>query len=287
MGLVIQLIDNYLTFSRYDIVVGGTSTAHKVLAGSYVLLLNTMSWWLFYTIFPFFYDQNSLAWTNAIIIFASWVDFACYAAFDIFYSGAVVFIIFSTRLKLGSSARARDLSLLGIRALFHTLFSIVGIFCYAFIIPEGILVQNIFSCTGIHFFLNSKIDPDWFMRRLGVSIVKGEGSQSIQSMSSAKSASRVALDDSERGSRGKHYDTNTNISELNSEEEEATEEGSSELLDSTVSLKPVAHAQKQRTKSFSNTNTNTNTNNTSVHIVEEEPDDLRDSHSAHILVDNE
>lgn len=41
-GLVIQLTDNYLTFTRYSICTGGTSTLHKVAAGAYVLLLNTM-----------------------------------------------------------------------------------------------------------------------------------------------------------------------------------------------------------------------------------------------------
>ena len=45
---------------------------------------------------------------------------------------------------------------LGVRAIFHTLLSIAGVFVYTYYLPDGILWQNVFVSGGIHFFLNWK-----------------------------------------------------------------------------------------------------------------------------------
>ena len=55
-GVIISLVDMFLTFYRYSIVAGGTSTMHKTIAGCCVLIY-TLSWWPCYTLLPFFLDM--------------------------------------------------------------------------------------------------------------------------------------------------------------------------------------------------------------------------------------
>ena len=55
-GVVISLVDMFLTFYRYSVVAGGTSTMHKTIVGCCVLIY-TLSWWPCYTLLPFFLDM--------------------------------------------------------------------------------------------------------------------------------------------------------------------------------------------------------------------------------------
>jgi hypothetical protein len=95
------------------------------------------------------------------------------------------------------------LRLLGIRAIGHTLFSLVGIFVYSFYIPFGIIEQNIFITFGIHFCLNWG-HGNWFFDVLCAKLVNGS-----------------ALGDSQRDSVG-----SSNGSHSTKIEQQGTEAGS-------------------------------------------------------------
>lgn len=162
-GLICQLCDNYITFARYSIVSGGASTIHGIFAFLYVFIFLVLSWWLFFTIFPFFYDMNSDEWIYWQLVFATWVNFITYLVYNFSYLALVIRII----LQIQSSTtipneRKRKLTALSIRAMCHTCFSVIGIFLYSFYIPFGILEQNIFITAGIHIFLNWNFKLSFF-----------------------------------------------------------------------------------------------------------------------------
>jgi hypothetical protein len=154
-GLICQTCDNYLTFARYAVVAGGASQVHYALAFAWYFLLLVLSWWLFFTFLPFGYNMNSDYWVYVQYIMGTWLNFISYILYDAFYVGAVLYKIIeiSNSSVVPDKAKA-SLRLVGIRAIGHTIFSLVGIFVYSFYIPFGILEQNIFITFGIHFFLN-------------------------------------------------------------------------------------------------------------------------------------
>lgn len=72
--------------------------------------------------------MNSKTSTYYIVLFASWVDFAAYALYDLVYSGAVIYVLLLMPSRSASKSRSSQLTQLGLGALLHALFSIVGIF---------------------------------------------------------------------------------------------------------------------------------------------------------------
>lgn len=88
-----------------------------------------------------------------------YIVFAAYLAYDLFYLVLVFRELWKIRTSIIASSSTNSIHItteLGVRAIFHTIFSIVGVFVYAFYQPDGILWQNVFVSGGIHFFLNWK-----------------------------------------------------------------------------------------------------------------------------------
>jgi len=159
-GLVCQACDNYLTYYRYDIVCGGTTRRHKIFAFSYCLVTLYLSWWPFFTIFPFFFNMNDPEWIDAQLIVSTWLEYAAYILYDLVYLILLLRKLGETEqaVLVSSSSTAKRhafrMRLLAWRAVMHTFCSIVGISLYCFTFPDGILWQNFVLVVSIHVFLN-------------------------------------------------------------------------------------------------------------------------------------
>lgn len=80
--------------------------------------------------------------------------------YDLFYLVLVFRELWKIRTSIIASSSTNSVHItseLGVRAILHTIFSMVGVFVYAFYQPDGILWQNVFVSGGIHFFLNWKV----------------------------------------------------------------------------------------------------------------------------------
>lgn len=160
-GAIVQGCDNFSTFSRYDVVVGGTSKAHQYLALIYVIVLLYFSWWPFFTFLPLGWDMNSPFWMELQFAIGGWFNFVVYVIYDCFYSGAVIVEIIK-HIRSKNAVKNMELQIFAYKALGRSLFSIAGILCYSFFQPVGILEQSILIVTGIHFFLNWKDSHKFF-----------------------------------------------------------------------------------------------------------------------------
>ena len=155
-GALCQLTDNFITFKRFEVVSGNNvSTTHKVLSCVFVFTTIFLSWWLFYTILPFFYDMNSPQFEHIQFVLSACLNSVCYLSYDLFYIGAIIYHLRlnSKSMTIDEKSRRRFLNI-GVNAIFHCCFSIIGILLWAFYYPLGILCSNIFTSCGIHFFLN-------------------------------------------------------------------------------------------------------------------------------------
>lgn len=158
-GLIIQTCDNYMTFQRYNVMVKGVSRLHACIAFLWYLVVLTISWLPFSSILPIWYNQNGDYWMHIESI-GNYIDFAGYCAYDLFYLVQVYRILNGLRRNTPTvapvSSSKMSLDEIGIRAILHTIVSIVGIMLYSFNLPAGVLEQNILIAGGIHFFLNWK-----------------------------------------------------------------------------------------------------------------------------------
>jgi len=153
-GVFIQLADNYLTFSRYSVVAGGVTKTHKVCAFVWVFVTMYMTWWEFFTIFPFFFNLNTFRWVLAEYVLNYFV-FAAYFAYNLFY------LVLFAKFLINAKKRVANLSTndhvyvdFAAKAAGHTLLSMAGVCLYIFNFPMGIVEQNILTVVGIHVFLN-------------------------------------------------------------------------------------------------------------------------------------
>ena len=59
------IIDNYVTYLRYEVVVRRTNIFFRVGVGIYIFTLLFLTYFFPYTLFPIWFDQNSPAWVLA------------------------------------------------------------------------------------------------------------------------------------------------------------------------------------------------------------------------------
>lgn len=129
---LIQIVDNYLTFSRYVVVCGGTkyiSKWHRTITLTYIIITMYCTWVPYFTIFPFFYDMKSHGWKVAFNWTNKYVGLVSYLLFDIVYFG----LVFNVMNSLSVPDYLR-IKILGYKALLHTVFSMAGQFA------DGILL---------------------------------------------------------------------------------------------------------------------------------------------------
>lgn len=156
-GLIAQTADNYLTFQRFQVVIGKVSTTHKVIAFNWYLFLLVFSWWPFYSILPVWFDMNGALWANISFICGGYLNFSAYIVFNLYHEIQVYAAILSYRRNTTTGGPKKDFLVeIAVRAILHTTCSIVGIFLYSFNLPDGVLEQIIMEAGGIHFFLNWK-----------------------------------------------------------------------------------------------------------------------------------
>jgi len=153
-GALIQIADNFMTFSRYSVVCGGVSRRHKILAFFWVFLTLYATWWELFSFFPFFFDLNSPWWLKANYVL-SFITFSSYFAFDLFYFFMLIpYLVKAENQTIPSSQYGGVYRVFAAKAAGHTLLSMAGICMYTFHFPVGMIEQNMITVIGIHFFLN-------------------------------------------------------------------------------------------------------------------------------------
>lgn len=100
---LVQAADNYMTFKRYDVVVGEASVRHRVLALLYVVLNLYGCWWPFYTIIPFARNMNNDDSVLLLTDFQLYWNFPTYVAYDLFYDGLLAYKLYEMREQRCSS----------------------------------------------------------------------------------------------------------------------------------------------------------------------------------------
>ena len=156
-GAITQGCDNLITFTRYAAVSTKISKLHKLFALSYVIIFLYLTWWPFFTIFPFFWDQNS---DDAINILSDLniINVIMYSVYDLIYTGLMIRILIN-RNCVQSSGTDKKFRLLILKAMIHNIISICGVTAYVLIFPLGIFLQNILIMTSLHVLFNWKIQP--------------------------------------------------------------------------------------------------------------------------------
>lgn len=162
IGLVCDL---YITFLRYDKVVGGASILHKRLAFAWCVIF-IYSWIPFSTILPIFFNMNSVYWVYIQFIICQWGLFSGYALYDCFYIVLVLHElqkVFGLETDVSNSDRFYTLRekkyfMFGVRSIMHTLTSLCGVLSIAYMPFLGIPIQNLLVSVGLHLFINWR---DW------------------------------------------------------------------------------------------------------------------------------
>jgi hypothetical protein len=156
-GLICQSCDNYLTFERYNRIVGKTTSLHKNTAFTYWVVLLFLTWYPFYTVLPVWYDQNSELWVFIGGTVFNYTNFAAYVFYNMYY---LVSVCLEIRRMNSAKLSSNNLYLteIAIRSVCHTVFSTVGIILYVFHLPAGSLEQTICISGSIHIFLNWKFN---------------------------------------------------------------------------------------------------------------------------------
>lgn len=181
-GVCICLSDNYMTFKRYDVVVGRTSTQHKILALLYVIFISLGSWWPFYTIIPFVRNMNN---DDSILLFTYsqyYWNFPTYAGFNLFYDGLLVYEVYRIRsasiVQESANNDVPQILLLVYKAIIHNICSTFAVCAYCFFYPLGALIQSIIVMSSIHFIFNWTY-PFKFLAKIGVVVASEVSKRSL------------------------------------------------------------------------------------------------------------
>ena len=154
IGALVQGCDNYITFARYAVVNPQVSNTHKYLAIAYVLVFLYGSWWQWFTIAPAFHDMSGDDGYILVTYSNSYVNFPSYVLYDFFYTILLLIEVYKVKNAAVVSSSAEALEVLAYKAIIHNLLSIAGVGFYAYLVPIGILIQNIFIVTALHFLFN-------------------------------------------------------------------------------------------------------------------------------------
>ena len=124
-----QISDNYLTFARFDVVVGGTSRNFKICVFVYVILFLYLPWCSYVLIYPFVGNLHHPFWISCVN-YAGQIYIVGYFSYDIYFL-FLLFIKLYLILKLDSDTiinlnRKKVMIELILRAFLHTLFSIIS-----------------------------------------------------------------------------------------------------------------------------------------------------------------
>ena len=122
-----------------------------------------LTWWPFFTILPFFWDQNS---ADAIEILGvlNIISLISLALYDLFYTALMMRILVS-RGSVHSSGTDKTLKIFIFKAVAHNFISIIGDCLYVFLFPLGIFLQDILIMTSLHVLFNWKLSS---FRSLGL-----------------------------------------------------------------------------------------------------------------------
>jgi hypothetical protein len=153
----VQICDNYVTFSRYAMIAGKVSRAHKIAVSLYLFFLMYVTWWPYFTVVPFFVDMNSNLVAIQSLKIMYLILYISYIVFDVFYTGLCIHLLWRHQTNLGSMSLGLDgYTTLAIRACIHNVMSIAGMTVSLWLFPLGMFLQNILIVVALHFVLNWK-----------------------------------------------------------------------------------------------------------------------------------
>jgi len=149
-----QICDNYLTYSRYSVVVRGISKKKQHMLFWWSFFFLYMTWWCDYVVFPFFVDLNNPLWFS-ILLTLQYIWTASYVLYDfVFLCLLCQFLIIAKRRADKLRSKTDNVyNVFAVRAVCHTLVSLAGVFC-CLNLPVGMIEQTILASISIHCFLN-------------------------------------------------------------------------------------------------------------------------------------
>lgn len=153
-GSIVQGCDNYITYARYEVVMGDRVTStQKWLTLLYVIVTLYMPWILFFTIVPAFTNTNHL-YFDTFVPLQVYLYFPAYVAYNFCHT---VLLLQEISRKSGDvSETANKIRLQAFRSITHDLISIASITCYTFIPIWGPSIQNVLTIIGLHCVFNWK-----------------------------------------------------------------------------------------------------------------------------------
>ena len=192
---VVQGCDNYITFVRYAAVVGEKriSRTRKILTFIYVFVFLYVCWWPYYWLVPFFANMNTEVSLLGYTYSQYFWNFPFYIMYNLYHSGMLVMEV----RRIHSETTLADTSALEImawRAIFHDVFSILGIICYCFVYPIGAALQVMLILFGLHFVFNWKAPTKVILMATGLVKTKPSAPKQNNSKNSQKSNSNNPSD---------------------------------------------------------------------------------------------
>lgn len=158
--------DNLATFALYSIVNGKTSSKHKRFAAIWSVGVISAPFFWFYAIGPALDDMNSPEWTLWVGVLNLYIFPIAYFLFDAFYLVSFLHTIHKYRGKtsLGNTMRNR-LAVLGVKAVLHTLSSMVAMILFSFVLPVnlGLIVYNLCIMISLHLFVNCTLWDGYYL----------------------------------------------------------------------------------------------------------------------------
>jgi hypothetical protein len=103
-GMICQTCDNYQTFVRFELLIGreNLTNRHRYAAFLYYIVMLDLTWILFPTVLPYWYDLNTPIWIDAAALWAGWITLGAFAAYDVFYLTWVLLLIFQNEQDLAA-----------------------------------------------------------------------------------------------------------------------------------------------------------------------------------------
>jgi len=161
----IQISDNYLTYSRYAVVVRGISKKKQVVLFWWSFFFLYMTWWCDYIVFPFFFDLNNSFWFS-VLITLQYIWTASYVLYDFVFLCLLCQFLITAKRQAETLASTDNIYIVfAVRAICHTLVSLAGVFC-CLNLPVGMAEQTILTSISIHCFLNWSIPTKLLRKKL-------------------------------------------------------------------------------------------------------------------------
>jgi hypothetical protein len=154
----IQLCDNYIFFNRF-LVVQKCPTWKRVVIHAYVIFLLIFTWLPAYTIYPFFFDVNSIEFLNVYLTILLPIEGWAVIAYNFYFTAeftVLLYRIYSKSTVLTTSSKRA--MIIAYKSIIHCFTSSLANLLYVYIPIYGVLLYCIIIVLGLHFLFNFKVE---------------------------------------------------------------------------------------------------------------------------------